>query len=476
MRFQEPDEAAPRPVVFERHWPPRGGWGAAFPRVKPAPRAAGAGALAALITASPPTRTAPSRRADPDAATPAGDRIRVLVPREAGRYEALHVAAPAAPDASVGEFVQQVLAHCGRFFRAETFALRMADGDAPDWDIPPFPDSRTFAEACSTAGGTFALVAGDAAGDGGQASSAEVGNGLPFALGNLAPFSGKRARIAVRVPAGTGGVVAKDAEVHVLVDAAEDPHDILEAVCRVRGVPWASAMRLAVCYVGPGASAVPMELTAGELVEFRQPMTLGARPHGWGRSAPRAGRGATGSFAGGGGNNKALRSGNADRDLLLAQMDEMKVAAYVEYDVVKLNRHGTRQPRVLAVDRDRVYNLPPRKLVSHDALSSGASDYDSGAPGADRRPSLLSLSTSRGEERTKKRARLVRDIVEVGAVPGRPRMLRIAYRNDTSGTAAGGLDAAAYEFELTKESECAELVARLQFLKLISAQEATATA
>ena len=36
---------------------------------------------------------------------------------------------------------------------------------------------------------------------------------------------------------------------------------------------------------------------------------------------------------------------------------EQTASMYVEYKVVKVNRHGTRQERILGIDREKIYNL-----------------------------------------------------------------------------------------------------------------------
>ena len=50
-------------------------------------------------------------------------------------------------------------------------------------------------------------------------------------------------------------------------------------------------------------------------------------------------------------------------------MDEYTASQYVEFNVVKINRHGSRQHRIVGIDRDKIYNLPPQHCLGMNAAS-----------------------------------------------------------------------------------------------------------
>ena len=138
-------------------------------------------------------------------------------------------------------------------------------------------------------------------------------------------------------------------------------------------------------------------------------------------------------------------------DVFFSQFNELTASRYTEYSVVKVNRHGTRQARILGVDRDKVYNLPPRTARAEPreaGLGAGTGAF-LGADGGDR---ALAAGV------TKKQSRLIADIQSIDGVPSREAAARIAYR-----TRAGD-SCASYLFEFESAEVCAELTARLRFL------------
>ena len=136
-------------------------------------------------------------------------------------------------------------------------------------------------------------------------------------------------------------------------------------------------------------------------------------------------------------------------DVFFSQFNELTASRYTEYSVVKVNRHGTRQARILGVDRDKVYTLPPRtaRAVPREAgLGAGAGAF-LGADGGDR---ALAAGV------TKKQSRLIANIQSIDGVPSREAAARIVYRAGDSCTS--------YLFEFESAEVSAELTARLRFL------------
>lgn len=119
-----------------------------------------------------------------------------------------------------------------------------------------------------------------------------------------------------------------------------------------------------------------------------------------------------------------------------AMVDEVSAGRYKEYPVIKINRYGTRQRRIMAIDSERVYNLPADTPAATDASTAsplsnsprparnaagnGAANggkSEGGALGGLGLIALLDrarLDKSRAPAETKKRAKMIRDIAYIG--------------------------------------------------------------
>lgn len=75
--------------------------------------------------------------------------------------------------------------------------------------------------------------------------------------------------------------------------------------------------------------------------------------------------------------------------------DILTASRYTEYSVIKINRHGQAQPRILGVDHDRIYNEhargqsgPSSGAASHDLKSSS---FSSGASSGSNSPRIANI-------------------------------------------------------------------------------------
>ena len=140
--------------------------------------------------------------------------------------------------------------------------------------------------------------------------------------------------------------------------------------------------------------------------------------------------------------------GLSNFDVFYSQFNELTASRYTEYSVIKINRHGTRQARILGVDRDKVYNLPPRavRAVPRDAGAGlGPAAF------LDREDRALAAGV------TKKQSRLIADVQSVDIARGRPTAASMVYREADGSSRA-------YSLEFESAEVCAELTARIRFL------------
>ena len=71
-----------------------------------------------------------------------------------------------------------------------------------------------------------------------------------------------------------------------------------------------------------------------------------------------------GSDGGGAGGGAPTSGGGADHySLLYSRLDEDEARAYQHFDVIKINKYGTPQRRVIGVDGERIYNMRPSSEV-----------------------------------------------------------------------------------------------------------------
>ena len=147
---------------------------------------------------------------------------------------------------------------------------------------------------------------------------------------------------------------------------------------------------------------------------------------------------------------------------------EQTATMYVEYAVVKVNRYGKRQERVLGIDREQIYNLLPRvQLEEEDPDDPARSEEEPLSAGE-----LLAAKSLRGEDgskslaakmsrgllqsstsETKKRVRRVAQVKECGVSEESHAIARLCYQ-----------DGSTYKFEFESADKCAEAVARINYL------------
>ena len=133
---------------------------------------------------------------------------------------------------------------------------------------------------------------------------------------------------------------------------------------------------------------------------------------------------------------------------------EQTASMYVEYNVVKVNRHGTRQERILGIDREKIYNLLPRLQL--EGSLDGEMEFGDESVGESPSPSRLLVSQgSRGNnsKQTKKRARQIKHVHECSVSLDDLSVASLVYK-----------DGSTYHFDFSSEDKCAEAVARINFL------------
>ncbi len=153
---------------------------------------------------------------------------------------------------------------------------------------------------------------------------------------------------------------------------------------------------------------------------------------------------------------------------------EQTASMYVEYRIVKINRHGTRQPRTLGIDREKIYNLLPRAEVNQKAAESeedALSDEEGGGVGngfalqpsnsegtTQNAINFLDRLASKGHSAdTKKRARYIKDVVRCEIDSRASKVCHLAYN-----------DGSKYRFEFETEQHCAEAVSRVNYILTLS--------
>lgn len=141
---------------------------------------------------------------------------------------------------------------------------------------------------------------------------------------------------------------------------------------------------------------------------------------------------------------------------------EQTASMYVEYNVVKVNRHGKKEQRILGIDREKIYNLLPR-LELDSSPGTGFERQDSESPsGNDFSLSKISSfgskgSSSKKKTTTKKRTREVKQVAKCKVTEEKDEVACLIYK-----------DGSRYYFEFSNEDTCAEAVARINYLKGLS--------
>lgn len=447
---ESPARGAAAPSVklttFAERQAPEEGWGALFPRES---LRAGRGADAG--PASPGPRSALSAAlggASPGRGAVSGATtcMEVHIP---GR------AAPLALQVGPGTVAAELVAAALRAHEASgegprlgrgrpgDFALRLAEsGGLPDMSVPALGQRQGLAAL-----GLDAVVLCHA--KGGDASErvanskrrslatlrslsrSRVGAGTGRGQGELqslgeeneAAAPSGRAVLRVRLPCGGGGTIPASKagrEVAVVVSAAWTLGQVREQLETQHGL---SLRGLQFCAAEGSAAGIPLEDSA----VAADPETLGLL---------RLLRGAGG--------------GLSNFDVFYSQFNELTASRYTEYAVVKVNRHGTRQARILGVDRDKVYNLPPR-AVQPAPRDSGAGAGVGPAAFLEREDRALATGV------TKKQFRLIADVQSIDIARGRPAAASVVYREADGSSRA-------YSLEFESAEVCAELTARIRFL------------
>ena len=158
---------------------------------------------------------------------------------------------------------------------------------------------------------------------------------------------------------------------------------------------------------------------------------------------------------------KASQAGKGKGEKVTYLFTEQTASMYVEYDVVKINRYGKRQERVLGIDREKIYNLLPRiqlegddsdpDLQGSDLMDVKSSSSKSLAAKMSR--GLLQSSTSE----TKKRVRQINQVSECRVTEDNLAVACLRYK-----------DSSTYYFDFDDEDCCAEAVARINYLVTLS--------
>jgi hypothetical protein len=108
---------------------------------------------------------------------------------------------------------------------------------------------------------------------------------------------------------------------------------------------------------------------------------------------------------------------------------------YKEYEVIKHKSRTKKQLRIMGIDEEKIYNLPPENNVEASSLSLR----------------ILSLGP------VKRRERDISDVISAEVIRGR--MFRVIFRDLKTNAIVP------YEYEAASNYECAEIVAKLEFLR-----------
>lgn len=111
-------------------------------------------------------------------------------------------------------------------------------------------------------------------------------------------------------------------------------------------------------------------------------------------------------------------------------LSELAAGAYKEFHVVKTNKYGVMQERIMGIDHDYV----------HNKLPSGISGF-------------------LGAKKTKKESRAIADITRLAPLADRPHCLMIEFKE--------GSDRVAYTYQCRNRVDANEIVARLKFLMAV---------
>ena len=240
---------------------------------------------------------------------------------------------------------------------------------------------------------------------------------------NEAAAPSGRAVLRVRLPCGGDGTIPPPKvgrEVAVVVPAAWTLGQVREQLETQHGV---SLRGLQFCAAEGRTAGIPLEDGA----VAADPETLGLLR----------------LFRGAGG-------GLSNFDVFYSQFNELTASRYTEYAVVKVNRHGTRQARILGVDRDKVYNLPPR-AIRVALRDTGAGAGVGAAAFLEREDRALATGV------TKKQSRLIADVQSINIARGCPVAASVVYREADGSSRT-------YSLEFESAEVCAELTARIRFL------------
>lgn len=114
---------------------------------------------------------------------------------------------------------------------------------------------------------------------------------------------------------------------------------------------------------------------------------------------------------------------------------EESASVYKEYDVVKHNRLGRKQARVMGIDSEKIHNLPPKQN-----LKQSLANFDIGSG------------------TVKRQSREVSDVVKCEMIQ-RSKMFVVHFRDLQSNAILP------IKYEAVNEYECAEIVAKIEFLR-----------
>ncbi|QDZ20640.1 hypothetical protein HOP50_04g31620 [Chloropicon primus] len=153
--------------------------------------------------------------------------------------------------------------------------------------------------------------------------------------------------------------------------------------------------------------------------------------------------------------------GKSEQPKVTYLFTEQTASMYVEYNVVKFNRYGKKQERILGIDREQIYNLLPRLQLDEDSMDMEltASDLiEAKGASADLSAKSLAAKVSRGllqstTSETKKRVRQVNQVKSCEVSGDNKAVGCLRYK-----------DGSTYNFEFENEDLCAEAVARINYL------------
>ncbi len=130
---------------------------------------------------------------------------------------------------------------------------------------------------------------------------------------------------------------------------------------------------------------------------------------------------------------------------------DVTAAQYKEYHVIKVNKRGVRQERIIGIDRERFYNLAHSR--EGDLGPSSFRDWG-----------LKTIGLRQVDGGTKHPFRPMRDALDARVVEGEPRTIEVIFKDVSDNQGAGVKARKTQRYEAQSPRDAAEIVAKLEYL------------